>query len=486
MTLPNLKALPLASTAWILFLLTCTLLAVIIAIVTLRTREDLRNDLLARDAQTISLLAEMEMEHVLLDFPEWTGPAFQEFALSEVLVNTSRYEGVIGVALYTPDGILVESIPWEFPIKEPSPHVITTALLDTPASIYWPNGQLSDFLETGPSGQSPSDQPGTESPLLAVAIPLAREASTVPEGVGFYLLDGSRVEAAFTSLDRELANQAAGAFGGGTLLLGVIVWLAFRHLDSTQKRLAQRSEALAQANRELSLALKSNALGSLSAQLMHNLKSPLASLQGYVEELRIQSVDEGAREMAEEAYATLQRMLNHIQEVMSTLQDAGLDDDSLELSWAEFCQVLKARLEEARLQDLNLQISAPPEGRLDGNRANILLLILFNLIHNAWEASDPGSPIVLDFARDTNGTRARVRDCGPGLSPTALAKLFQPQRSTKPGGSGLGLALSHQLAQRIGAILELSSSSAEGSCFTVSISNATTTRAESPSLTTSA
>jgi signal transduction histidine kinase len=471
MTLPKLKALPLAPTAWILFLFTTAILGAIMARVTLQTREALRADLLSRDAQTIALLAEMEMEQLLLDFPEWQGPAFREFALSEVLVNTSRYEGVLGVALYSTEGRLVESIPLGFPQSRPATELLTTALFESPASRYFQDAQLSDFLDT-------SEATGN-SPLLAVAIPLARDPANLPEGVGYYLLDGSRVQAAFAALDRELTTQALGPLAGGALLLGIILGLAFRYLAISQKRLAQRSQALAQANRELSLALKSDALGSLSAQLLHDLKSPLFSLLGYVEDQKAEAADSASREMAEEAHTTLNRMMNNIQEVVDTLQDAGLDDDSIEFTWGEFSEMLQARLTEARLKGLNLQIASPPKGELDGNQANILLLILFNLIHNAWEASEPESPIILDFAQRPDSTQITIKDNGPGLSPAALDRLFKPQRSSKPGGSGLGLALSHQLARRIGASLELQSSTTDGTCFAVSLSSQVTKEAKS-------
>jgi signal transduction histidine kinase len=474
MTLPKLKALPLAPTAWILFLLTAAILGAIIARVTLQTREALRADLLSRDAQAIALLAEMEMEQLLFEFPEWQGPAYQEFALSEVLVNTSRYDGVLGVALYSPDGAMVDSIPLEFPRSPPDSKLLTTALLDTPASQYDPAGQLSDYLENAGIGG--------EAPLLAVAIPLARQASGLPEGVGFYLLDGSRVQATFAAIDKELTTQALGALAGGALLLGIILGLAFRFLAQSQKRLAQRSLALVQANRELSLALKSDALGSLSAQLLHDLKSPLFSLLGYVEDQKAEAGDAEAKELAEEAHKTLNRMMNNIQEVVATLQDAGLDDDSVVLTWPELAEMLKARLDEARLEGLNLQVSSAPKGELDGNQANILLLILFNLIHNAWEASGPGSPILLDFARLPKGARITIKDHGPGLSPAALNQIFKPQRSSKPGGSGLGLALSHQLARRIGASLELISSTSDGTCFAVSLSCPSKAEADALSL----
>ena len=52
-----------------------------------------------------------------------------------------------------------------------------------------------------------------------------------------------------------------------------------------------------------------------------------------------------------------------------------------------------------------------------------------------------------------------VEDDGPGLSEAVKANIFQPVRSTKAGGSGIGLALSHQLAVSLGGRLELEENS---------------------------
>jgi C4-dicarboxylate-specific signal transduction histidine kinase len=58
-----------------------------------------------------------------------------------------------------------------------------------------------------------------------------------------------------------------------------------------------------------------------------------------------------------------------------------------------------------------------------------------------------------------------VEDGGAGLPEAVRGKLFQPCTSTKPGGSGLGLALSYQLAQQAGGRLELRRSDLQGTSF---------------------
>ena len=64
-----------------------------------------------------------------------------------------------------------------------------------------------------------------------------------------------------------------------------------------------------------------------------------------------------------------------------------------------------------------------------------------------------------------DGAEFLVEDFGRGLPPAVRARIFQPCASTKVGGSGLGLALSHQLAQRAGGRLDVVRSDELGTCF---------------------
>ena len=101
-----------------------------------------------------------------------------------------------------------------------------------------------------------------------------------------------------------------------------------------------------------------------------------------------------------------------------------------------------------------------------GRRANLATLVLRNLLQNAIEAAPRGSVVRLTGRSEASGgVEFLVEDAGGGLPAAVQARLFQPCTSTKRGGSGLGLALSHQLAQQAGGRLELVKSDARGTSF---------------------
>lgn len=70
--------------------------------------------------------------------------------------------------------------------------------------------------------------------------------------------------------------------------------------------------------------------------------------------------------------------------------------------------------------------------------------LMLNLVKNALEASPPEQPVEIAVSVDADRVRIAIRDRGPGLADTR--NLFVPYYSTKPGGSGIGLFLSRQIA----------------------------------------
>ena len=121
----------------------------------------------------------------------------------------------------------------------------------------------------------------------------------------------------------------------------------------------------------------------------------------------------------------------------------------------------------ARERGVGFTAAVRAEGALANRVANLVALILINLCENAVQATPRGGTVTLTLGRDGCKLRCEVRDEGGGFP--ADTPLFMPCRSLKEGGTGIGLALCKQLANHLGAELELAASTAAGCLFTLKL-----------------
>jgi two-component system, NtrC family, sensor kinase len=107
-----------------------------------------------------------------------------------------------------------------------------------------------------------------------------------------------------------------------------------------------------------------------------------------------------------------------------------------------------------------------PRALVDGSQ---LRQVLLNLVRNAREAMEPGGTLRLSTALEEGQVHVRVADTGRGISEVAQARLFDPLFTTKPHGTGLGLALSKQILEAQGGSLRCERTGPEGTVFDVQV-----------------
>ena len=325
-------------------------------------------------------------------------------------------------------------------------------------------GQLqlaSEFQEEADLAAIFEAFPETKKALLRVIVPIESEGSLI--GVAEFLMDGRHVQASVQALNKDLWRYGALIFaiGGGITALSLIN--AFGRLQRANTLLAQRTASLLHANHELTLAAKTSAVGAITAHLIHDLKNPLFGLQSF-------AAAKGAEPGSENedwnlALLTTQRMQKMISDIVRILQEEKTSVD-YELSIEELFGVLRGKIEpQAREAGIGLKLESGAQAVLANRDANIVLLILTNLAHNAVQAMARGGELRVSAARENADLVFEVADTGPGLPAHLRETLFIPSRSTKSGGTGLGLAISKQLANHAGADLQLKQTSERGTIF---------------------
>lgn len=105
-----------------------------------------------------------------------------------------------------------------------------------------------------------------------------------------------------------------------------------------------------------------------------------------------------------------------------------------------------------------------------------LYSIVSNLVQNAIEASPPGGVVAIEARRHRGRIRVEVADQGEGISPTDRARIFDPYFTTKPEGTGLGLALVRKAVEAAGGKLAVRSRPGNGARFAVELPGAAADR----------
>jgi signal transduction histidine kinase len=212
--------------------------------------------------------------------------------------------------------------------------------------------------------------------------------------------------------------------------------LSRRHLDGGQTLIAVRS-VTQEINRHEIASLKK--VIRIIGHEINNSLGPIASLVSSAKTI-LQRPEHAAK---------LPAMLDRVQERALHLQ--GFLDGYAKLTkippprpatvpWAPFLDGLRGFWPE-------LQVGAGPERPGFFDRAQIQQ-VLINLIKNAYEAGGPPEQVqvVVEAARE-GGSRISVLDRGPGVSDDVMEGVFVPFFTTKPTGSGLGLALSREIVE---------------------------------------
>jgi signal transduction histidine kinase len=378
-------------------------------------------------------------------------------------------EGTLAVRLFDAAGRFVTAFPPTVVETNLSQEFLPALKRLQPVSVFHERAQLADYFWLDPA-QATKPQP---SMLLEVNIPLHARGDERLLGAAQLLVDGRALAREYARVDEHLWWLAAVFYVVGAVLLsGVLIW-AYRRLRRAHAVIEERTARLLRANHELALAATTSAVGAVTAHLIHGLSNPLANLQDYI-------ASHGGREDGEwqDAAAAARRMQTLVHEVVRVLSETR-GGDHYELTLAELVDVLNGKVHPAvRDAGVHLLTEISTGGSLSNHHANLVLLILENLIHNALKVTPQGQWVRVRFAAQNGDVRCEVADRGPGIPPEVLPRLFTPCRSTQ-GGSGLGLAISRQLALQLGARLELETSTSTGCVFTLSLPRAVVTKADS-------
>ena len=294
-------------------------------------------------------------------------------------------------------------------------------------------------------------------------------------------------------VNRSLFWAGISAAAVGTL----IVWLLSRRtlaplqsLGAAARRLgrgdlSQRAETTGPTEiRELAHSFNVMAEGleeaerqrrNLTADVAHELRTPLSNIQGYLEAIR-----DGLIDPSPETIDTIHGQALHLSRLVEDLRLlAQVEAGALQLQLfpTRIEELLQSSVEAVRpradAEGVTLNLDTEPSLPMLELDATRISQVIGNLLENAITHTPEGGEVTVSARATGNAIEVTVSDTGPGIAPEQLSRIFDrfyradPSRDRSTGSAGLGLTIARRLVEAHGGAIEAESELGEGSKFTV-------------------
>ena len=368
-----------------------------------------------------------------LDLPEITSD--REQLLEEIVIGLLTVPRVTQAFAYEEDG---SPIPLAIGSRKSKDALRFSSLknLDSPFYVHHPGRHFSSYFK-----------------IQSLDAPFIMEIQ----------IDEKYILQEWDEIDKELLKLGIMSFFAGTLLLFFIFKFLSVRLKDRQTKLEEKNALLQKTNQKLAQSYKTAGLGALSGHLMHSLKIPLTHLQMIVREA------ENKKEVDVNELREVQMQIRElVTQSLQSLQDVENNRGSYTISLGElFEQVVKRTKEISGGGRITIPRSSGLSQSVDNLQSTLLLSIIISLVENAFETFR-STEVLLEAQEESQKVIIYIEDKSGGIPESEKPFLFDPSKSSKKGGTGLGLALSRQLALSMDADLSLIKSDNIGSIFCIS------------------
>lgn len=212
------------------------------------------------------------------------------------------------------------------------------------------------------------------------------------------------------------------------------------------------------------------------ANISHELKTPIGSISLLAEAIQAASDDPTqVKRFAKNLEAESVRLAQLVQEIieLSRVQSTEVAGSTKEVDLTE---VIAESIDRNRIlankKKIELKVSGPDGVRVFGDR-EMLTTAVKNLVENAIAYSENDRPVSIAVSKKKGIAEIEVRDKGEGISPEDIDRIFErfyrvdQSRSRQTGGTGLGLSLVKNIAQKHLGEIQVKSKLGVGSTFTL-------------------
>jgi len=284
-----------------------------------------------------------------------------------------------------------------------------------------------------------------------VCVPLLARGKPIAVLLADNLLTGQPISPRQVGLLNTFAAQAALALDNAE---------AYRRLDENLRQLSAARDRLVRSE---NLA----AIGAMAGHVAHEIRNPLVTIGGFARSiLRRTKPDNPCYEAASIIAEEVTRLEKILANVLNFTKPAKPRKQPGDLNEAvnAVCMLVQEELDQKKIQLEKKLAPDLPALHFDPDQIKQVLL---NLLKNAVESIHDGGKITVETEEQKDYCRVQVTDTGTGMAPDVLESMFNPFFTTKPDGTGLGLALSRKLVEEHGGEILVQSTVGRGTTFTV-------------------
>ncbi|MDP9338272.1 MAG: ATP-binding protein [Acidobacteriota bacterium] len=230
-------------------------------------------------------------------------------------------------------------------------------------------------------------------------------------------------------------------------------------------------DSLESINTQLQVSERLAALGRITAGVAHEVKNPLNSMRLWLENLK-ESLPPDQESGAQQAVSVLDKEIDRLDAVVKRFLDftrpmeIRLEATQLSQLLPEVLEIAQPQLQKANIQLAQLLPIDVPEVYVD---RGLLKQAVLNLVLNAAEAMPNGGQLRLVLSRRGEMAEITVGDTGKGIAPENKQKIFQLFFTTRPGGSGIGLASAFRIVQLHNGSIDFTSEVGHGTTFRIEL-----------------
>jgi signal transduction histidine kinase len=314
------------------------------------------------------------------------------------------------------------------------------ALVDEAAIIRLAPERLRDALHLEWAELGP---PGAERPGTAHREPVSFRG----EELGVLLAGPKRSGAPWSAAERELARGLATQLA-----------LALRN--------ARSLEALRAAQETLRRRERLAVIGEFAGAVAHGVRNPLAGIRAAAQMAREQLGPGAGAETLQALIHEADRLDQRVRTLLDYSRpfEPRLAPTALE---PRIRAAVSALAGSAASRGIEVRVDLAPDLPLAEVDPDYLEEVLLELGGNALRATSPGGTLVFSAAREGARVALRVRDSGSGVPEGVRGRLFEPFFTTRPDGTGMGLATVRKIVEQMGGEIDLETSGEAGSTFAV-------------------